>query len=174
MSDSKVTRLGTGSSIILGPRVSRAIYGALIGEWPVPLSSDVQAVLVEDTAVVAAFLGTEDQIDELVRVNEELRKAGIEFPLGARGVHDLALIVAGYGEDIDGILADAGLPYAARGIEGLRALVTSYAAARAEVQRLDGEVKQLRTELYQARRDTDGQGYDVEQTIRQPIYQIEE
>lgn len=167
MSNATVSRLGTGSSIIVGPRVSRAIHAALLGAWPGGPADD--AVLIDDASVIAAFLGTEGQIDELVRVNEELRKVGIEHPLGARGVHDLASVLAGYREEIDGILADAGVPYTARGVEGVRALLASFEAARAEVQRLDQEVKDLRRELGEARKPS----WDPEDTIRQPIYEIE-
>lgn len=174
MSDSRVNRLGTGNSIVVGPRVSRAIYGALLGDWPGgPV--DEQAVLIDDASIVAAFMGCEDGAGELDRVNQVLRAAGIEQPLGHRGVHDLAMVLTNFHNEIDGILADAGVPYTARGIEGVRALLTSFEAARAEVQRLDGEVKQLRTDLYQARRGADGEqgGYDPEDTILQPVYSTE-
>lgn len=38
---------------------------------------------------------------ELDRVNDELRAAGIEYPLGARGVHDLAVLFRSATEERD-------------------------------------------------------------------------
>jgi hypothetical protein len=76
-----------------------------------------------------------EALHEAVKVDDELRAAGIEYPLGARGVHDLAGMLDGAREALDQAEAEV------RAVKDrLGEITEDWARAEDEVERLRGQV----------------------------------